>query len=195
EVGAKYLPALVHLFRSRQELLGSAATLMNMISTTPYFIRFLRTSAGQGLAALQAKRIARAALDINAMDVNDVGEIGQFLTTILLLQGTRDVAAEDRDILLQYLPVWDQKFRGELAAETAKRCLVRRNVRQTMQKVKKELESKIDRCGGPGCLREVRQDGSELFQCGRCMSAVYCGAQHQKAAWVAHKQLCFPTAF
>ncbi|KAJ7161948.1 hypothetical protein C8R43DRAFT_880547, partial [Mycena crocata] len=160
---------------------------------------FLRTSAGQGLAALQAKRIARAALDINAMDVNDVSEIGQFLTTILLLQGTRDVAAEDRDILLQYLLVWDQKFRGELAAETAKRCLGLLtddlNVRQTMQKVKKELESKIDRCGGPGCLREVRQDGSELFQCGRCMSAVYCGAQHQKAAWVAHKQLCFPTAF
>lgn len=139
EVAAKYLPALVDIFRQRPEVLGSATTLMNVISTTyvlvatarhvliqlprPYFIRFLRTPAGEGLASLQVKRIATAANEMGAMSVDDVGEILQFCSSILLLQGVQDVDDEDKAILLKHLPDWERKYRGRLASETAGRCL------------------------------------------------------------------------
>ncbi|KAJ7115565.1 hypothetical protein C8R43DRAFT_1038838 [Mycena crocata] len=199
EVAAKYLPALVEIFRKRPEVLGSATTLINVISITPYFIRFLRTPTGQGLAALQVKRVASAATEIGSMSVDDVGEIGQFMSTILLLQGIQDIAAEDKSILLHHLPIWERKFRGRLASETAGRCLALLtddpDMRQLMQGVKNMLESKVDQCGGPGCARKVQQDGSDLLQCGRCKSAVYCGVQHQKAAWAIHKSTCYSPAF
>ncbi|KAJ6469058.1 hypothetical protein C8R47DRAFT_989790, partial [Mycena vitilis] len=122
EVAAKYMPALADLFKQRAEPLSSVASLINAISPTPYFIRFLRSSAGEGLAALQAKRVADAADEINTMGVDEVGEIGQFLSTILLLQGVQDVAEEDKATILQHLPAWERRFPGRLAAETADRC-------------------------------------------------------------------------
>ncbi|KAJ7468462.1 hypothetical protein FB451DRAFT_1256285 [Mycena latifolia] len=199
EVAAKYLPALVDIFRQRNEALGSVTTLINVISTTPYFIRFLRTSAGEGIASLQAKRVANAVDEISTMSVDDVGEIGQFLSSVLLLQGVQDVAEEDKATLLQHLPIWERNYRGRLASETASRCLALLNdqhsMRQMMQGVKNMLESKLDKCGGPGCTRRDQRDGSNLLQCGRCKSAVYCGVAHQKAAWKGHKPTCFAPAF
>ncbi|KAJ7146029.1 hypothetical protein C8R44DRAFT_756403 [Mycena epipterygia] len=197
EVAAKYLPALVDIFRQRPEVLGSATTLMNVISTTPYFIRFLRTPAGEGLASLQAKRIANAVNEVGAMSVDDVGEILQFCSSILLLQGVQDVDEEDKAILRKHLPDWERKYRGRLASETAGRCLALLNddpkMRQMMQGVKDMLQSKLDKCGG--CTRRVQPNGSDLLQCGRCKSAVYCGVAHQKAAWAGHKATCFAAAF
>ncbi|KAJ7353390.1 hypothetical protein DFH08DRAFT_692711, partial [Mycena albidolilacea] len=199
EVAAKYLPSLVDLFRQRPEALGSVTTLINVISTTPYFIRFLRSSAGAGLAALQAKRVASAVGEISTMNADEVGEIGQFLATLLLLQGVQDVAEEDKTIILQHCPIWARRFPGRLASDTAGRCQALLNndpsMRQMLRGVKDMLESKLDRCGGPGCTRTAQKDGSDLYQCGRCKSAVYCDVAHQKAAWKTHKPTCFSPAF
>ncbi|KAF7373497.1 hypothetical protein MSAN_00559600 [Mycena sanguinolenta] len=217
EVAAKYLPSLVDLFRQRPEALGSVTTLMNVLTTTPYFIRFLRSPAGAGLAALQAKRVASSDKEISAMNADEVGEVGQWLWTLLLLQGVQDVAEEDKTILLQNLPIWGRKFPGRLASDTTGRCQALLNddpsvlfysaqilpplslhfsaMRPMMQGMKIMLESKLDKCGGPGCTRKVQVDGSDLSQCGRCKSAVYCGVAHQKAAWAAHKPNCFAPAF
>ncbi|KAF8172793.1 hypothetical protein K438DRAFT_1920986 [Mycena galopus ATCC 62051] len=199
EVAAKYLPSLVDLFKQRPEVLGSVTTLINVISTTSYFIRFLRSPAGAGIAALQAKRVATSVEEISTTNADEVGEIGQFLSSLLLLQGVQDVTEEDKTILLQHFPTWERRFPGRLASETAGRCQALltndRGMRQMMQGVKDMLESKLDKCGGPGCTRRVQVDGSVLSQCGRCKSAVYCGVAHQKAAWAAHKATCFSPAF
>ncbi|KAJ7452172.1 hypothetical protein B0H11DRAFT_2074643 [Mycena galericulata] len=199
EVAAKYLPGLVDVFKRTPEVVSPVSTLINTISTTPYFIRFLRSPAGAGLAALQANRVANNVDEIPTMSVDDVGETGQFLSSLLLLQGTQDVSAEDKAILVQHLPDWERKYRGRLASDTAGRCLALLNndpsMRQMIDGVRNMLESKLDKCGGPGCVRRVQKDGSVLSQCGRCKSAVYCGVAHQKAAWAAHKATCFAAAF
>ncbi|KAJ7160916.1 hypothetical protein C8R46DRAFT_1105960 [Mycena filopes] len=199
EVAAKYLPALTDKFRERPEIIGTAGMLINTISATPYFVRFLRSPAGAGLAAMQAKRVANSVNEIPMMSVDNIGEIGQFLATILLLQGIEEVADEDKAILLQHLPIWERRFRGRLASETAGRCLALLSedpdMRPMMQGVKDILESKLDKCGGPGCVRRVQKDGSDLSQCGRCKTAVYCGVDHQRAAWAAHKPTCFAPVF
>lgn len=93
------------------------------VFTRPHFIRFSRTPAGQGLAALQAKRTALAASEIGSMSVDEVGEIGQFLSTLLVLQGVANVDAEDKAILIPKLRQWERAFPGRLAANTSDRCL------------------------------------------------------------------------
>ncbi|KAJ6598650.1 hypothetical protein B0H10DRAFT_2085252 [Mycena sp. CBHHK59/15] len=193
------MPALVDIFRQRSHVLNSAATLMNSVSTAPYFTRFLRTPAGAGIAALQAKRVANSANEISNMGADDVAEICQFLSTILLLQGLADVEDGDKTVLLQHLQSWEQRFGGRLASETAGRCLALLTddpvMRPMMEEVKQMLESKLDKCGGPGCVRRVQKDNTDLLRCGRCKTAVYCGVAHQKAAWASHKAICFTPSF
>ncbi|KAG6837822.1 hypothetical protein H0H93_016190 [Arthromyces matolae] len=86
EVAAKYLPALINKFRANEEVLTPTVTLLNVISHTPYFVRFLQTPAGQGIAVLQAERMANAIAPIDSMPVDKIGEIGQFLSTLLVLE-------------------------------------------------------------------------------------------------------------
>ena len=83
----------------------------------------MRTSQGQGLAALQTKRTAQAADDISSMIVDEVGEIGQFLSTLLVLQGTVDVDELDKDVLVPKLNQWKRMYPGRLASNTSERCL------------------------------------------------------------------------
>ncbi|KAF7324355.1 hypothetical protein MSAN_02521900 [Mycena sanguinolenta] len=223
EVAAKYLPSLVDLFRQRPEALGSVTTLMNVLTTTyvplPYVQdhphhAFLRV---QVLLLYKLSAVASSDKEISAMNADEVGEVGQWLWTLLLLQGVQDVAEEDKTILLQNLPIWGRKFPGRLASDTTGRCQALLNddpsvlfysaqilpplslhfsaMRPMMQGMKIMLESKLDKCGGPGCTRKVQVDGSDLSQCGRCKSAVYCGVAHQKAAWATHKPNCFAPAF
>ena len=78
---------------------------------------------GQGIAGLQTKRTAEDAADIEKMDVDRVGEVGQFLATILLLQGTADVDEADKRVLIPKLKAWERSFRGRLASETSGRCI------------------------------------------------------------------------
>ncbi|KAG6813761.1 hypothetical protein H0H92_007713 [Tricholoma furcatifolium] len=123
ELAAKYTPALVEKFRATNEVLNSTVTLLNIISHTPYFIRFLRTPQGYGLAALQAKRMAESASSIDSMPVDDIGEIGQFLSTLLVLQGRAGISDETKTILMSKMRVWQRDFRGTLASETSGRCI------------------------------------------------------------------------
>jgi hypothetical protein len=89
----------------------------------PYFIRFARTPAGQGLAVLQTKRTAEAAAYIGNMSADHVGEIGQFLATLLLLQGITDVDEGDKKTLIPKLKQWNRTFAGRLASDVSERCL------------------------------------------------------------------------
>ncbi|KAJ7619362.1 hypothetical protein FB45DRAFT_930568 [Roridomyces roridus] len=199
EVIAKYMPALADVWRRATEAVTPAGTLINAASTTPYFVRFLRSPDGADIAAIQAQRVAAAVDRVPSMPLDHIAELGQFLSTLFLLQGTQGVSAEDKSILVQHLPQWERRYDGVLAGETAGRCLALltddRNMRPMMDMVRNMLESKMDKCGGPGCTRRVQKDGAVLQQCGRCKSAVYCGTPHQKAAWPAHKSTCFTPAF
>jgi hypothetical protein len=83
----------------------------------------LHTTEGQGLAALQTKRTAQAMNDISSMSVDEVGEIGQFLATLLILQGTADVDESDKAVLIPKLKQWRRTYSGRLASDTSERCL------------------------------------------------------------------------
>lgn len=199
EFAAKYLPDLVQLFRSNSGVLSAPTTLLNVISYTPYFVRFLRSPAGQGIAVLQTKRTAESAAEIDNMNADDVAEITQFLSTILLLQPTPEVDEADKKILVKKLRQWAPKFPGRLASNTCERCLALLTndprTRLMMQGTKQILERSLVQCGGGHCTQTVQNNGADLLQCARCKSAVYCGAAHQKAAWKEHKSLCFPSSF
>jgi hypothetical protein len=76
------------------------------------------------LAALQVKRTAAAAADqMGYMSADDIGELCQFLSTMLLLQGTEDIEEADKAVLVQHLEVWYNAYKGRLASDTASRCL------------------------------------------------------------------------
>ncbi|KAF8891872.1 hypothetical protein BD779DRAFT_153864 [Infundibulicybe gibba] len=199
ELAATYLPDLVQKYRATDGVIHSAMTLLNVLTYTPYFVRFARTPAGQGLAALQTKRTAAAVDEIDQMSADEVGEIGQFLATLLLLQGIGEVDPADKAILIPKLRKWERVFSGRLASDVSERCIALLlddpNMRPMMQSVKTMIESKLQKCGGPSCQRALQGNGSQLMQCARCKSAVYCGVQHQKAAWPSHKATCFTPKF
>lgn len=75
------------------------------------------------MAALQAKRTAEAVSEIGSMSADEVGEIGQFLSTLLVLQGIADVEDSDKAILIPKLKQWERAFPGRLASNTSGRCL------------------------------------------------------------------------
>ena len=93
------------------------------MNTRPYFVRFLRSPAGKGIAVLQTKRTAESAAEIDGMNADEVAEITQFLSTILLLQPTPEVDEADKKILVKKLRQWAQRFPGRLASNTCERCL------------------------------------------------------------------------
>ena len=79
----------------------------------------MRTSQGKGLAALQTKRTAQA----TSMTVDEVGEICQFLSTLLILQGAADADDLDKATLVPKLNQWKRIYSGRLASDTSERCL------------------------------------------------------------------------
>lgn len=86
-------------------------------------MRFSRTSTTEGLVALQMKRTVEAADSIIDMTADEVGEIGQFLSTLLLVQGTSTIDEDHKKILIPKLKEWERAFSGYLASETSLRCL------------------------------------------------------------------------
>ncbi|VDB84893.1 unnamed protein product [Peniophora sp. CBMAI 1063] len=196
EMTAKYSPQLAEYWRTDESgPMPPAARVLNSASYTPYFVRFLRTPAGAGLAALHTKRVAQFADDLTKEANPDrVAETNQFLATLLLVQGTDDVDAADKDALLPKLKTWRSmsKFRGRLASEASDRVisLLTNDRVPEMQMVRTMLLRSLDECGAPGC-----QVISGLQRCGRCKTTGYCDQAHQKAAWSKHKKLCFETNF
>lgn len=63
------------------------------------------------------------ASEIGSRSADDVGEIGQFLSTLMCLQGVTDVRPEDKAILLPKLRQWERTFAGRLASSTSERCI------------------------------------------------------------------------
>ncbi|KAL0955722.1 hypothetical protein HGRIS_001939 [Hohenbuehelia grisea] len=122
EVAARYLPELVHAYRMCTGPINPPMTLLNVISYTSYFIRFLKTPEGYDITTLQAHRTAQEAEYMSMLNATEVGEAGQFLSTLLLLQGAAAVADEDRNILIPKLRQWQRSFNG-LASDVSERCL------------------------------------------------------------------------
>jgi hypothetical protein len=58
------------------------------------------------------------------LDIDTVGEITQFLGTLLLLQGTSDVTEDDKKALLSKMSVWKRTYRGtgRTAEKASERC-------------------------------------------------------------------------
>lgn len=89
----------------------------------PYFVRFQRTPAGHGLAVLQANRMATAPASTH-FNIDHVGEITQFLSTLMILQGTEEITEEDKKALLQKLNQWKRTYKGtgRMAESGSERC-------------------------------------------------------------------------
>lgn len=75
------------------------------------------------MAVTQAHRTAIS--DPVANDPDVVGEIVQFLATLLLLQGTSSVSEEDKKEIIKKCTQWKQTFRnsGRVAESASERCI------------------------------------------------------------------------
>ncbi|KAF4598773.1 hypothetical protein EYR38_007181 [Pleurotus pulmonarius] len=197
-LAAKHLPALADQFRTDPSALSPSMTLMNTVSHTPYFARFLKTPGGQGIVALHVKHMAQDP-DVGALDTDRIGEVTQFLSTLLLLQGMVDVEQADKTALMHKLRLWVQVYRGQFAAGTSSRCIASLTSDPSMGaymiQVKALLEEPLYKCGGTNCARATSTGEGQLLQCSRCKSAVYCSEEHQKQAWRSHKANCFQVTF
>ncbi|KAI0029179.1 hypothetical protein K488DRAFT_88984 [Vararia minispora EC-137] len=207
ELAAKHLPELVEKWRTETlGLITPVSTTINTISYTPYFVRFIKSPAGQGMAALQAKRAADAAKMLRSASENDVAQVFQFLSTLLLLQTDvqfgNDVDPEIVQRLLPLLRFLNRKpeFANRLASEASERVLCvlsdrarDQQMRPLLPMVKATLETPLKTCGVRNC-RSTAQ-GKELMKCSRCKTAVYCSTEHQRWSWPDHKKLCFAATF
>ncbi|KAK0486316.1 hypothetical protein IW261DRAFT_1454884 [Armillaria novae-zelandiae] len=182
-------------FRNSDVPWDSAAVMLNVISFTPYFVRFLKTEAGQ------AKRMVASKDSFNpsTQSLQIIAEVCQFMATLLVLEGTEQITADEQKSLEAMLAAWLRGMPSVFAKETCERCLSLLSSDQESRfmanSVKGMLEKALRQCGGAGCDLETKHDGSALMQCGRCKCAVYCGTEHQKQAWSMHKSTCFASSF
>jgi hypothetical protein len=86
-----------------------------------YFARFVKLPVSRGMAALQVERMAGEEFPGN-YNPDELGEMGQFLSTLLMFQGDADVQPQYKAALLPKLKVIERRYRGTLAGETAERC-------------------------------------------------------------------------
>jgi hypothetical protein len=88
--------------------------------SSPYFIRFQKTPAASDLVVLQATRMANAIDDPSDPEV--IGDICQFLSTLLVLQGTTAIPEDIKEKLVQKLNTWRRRYEGRFPGETSDRC-------------------------------------------------------------------------
>ena len=80
---------------------------------------------GQGLAILQTRRIgALNDAEAFAVEPDDVAEIGQFLATLLALQGSEGITPEENEAAVARLNKWRRSTSLAFARETMERCVV-----------------------------------------------------------------------
>lgn len=136
EVAAKYLPDLVKAYRKSSGAFNAPTMMMNTMGHTyvrhpfkenmsdlffrPYFARFMRTPAGDGIVGLQAQRMTGEST--HTLTADGIAEIGQFLSTLFILRGTSEVQEDVKRSLLPKLIQWKRTYKGRLAAETSDRC-------------------------------------------------------------------------
>jgi len=200
ELAAKYLPTIAETFRATECAVNASMTLLNVISYTPYFIRFSKQPEGANLVAVHSRRLAAKDPFPNGVDASTVGEVCQFLATLIVLQGTESIAPEDRTALAQRLREWKREYTRTFAAETSGRCLTLLNTSSAdnvmiTRTIKAKLDKGVENCNSPECNVTVRNNGAELLQCSRCKSVRYCGVEHQRKDWPEHKQICCPASF
>ncbi|KIY53026.1 hypothetical protein FISHEDRAFT_23718, partial [Fistulina hepatica ATCC 64428] len=125
EFAARFMPQLVKKFEESSGALNMAMSVLNVITYTPYFARYARMPGGQEITAMQFKRTLDYAVetDKTTPPADDVGEIGQFLATLMSVQGTDNIPNEDKQKLKPYLRKWKRVYRGRLASTVSERCL------------------------------------------------------------------------
>ncbi|KAF7300259.1 hypothetical protein MKEN_01350000 [Mycena kentingensis (nom. inval.)] len=201
EVAATYLPELVDLWRQSTDGYSSVIELMNAVSTSPYFVRFMRSEAAVGLVYHHAHLVATNFTKLSTMTMDEIASTAQLLWTLLVLQaeGIDEVADADKNILVARMPEWVRKYPGRSMSEVAERCIGILTKQPAMVFLAKSVGGMLiepfSKCGAPGCYNTTRADGTDLLQCGRCKSALYCDVAHQLAAWPKHKSVCFAVAF
>ena len=72
---------------------------------------------------IQTRRTAEAISRNETLTVDDIGEIGQFLSTLLVLQGIANIDSTDKIILFPKLEQWEREYAGRLASDVSERCL------------------------------------------------------------------------
>ena len=92
----------------------------------PYFVRFSGTPAGAGLVVLQAERILADKDNFNPGNkpIDEIAELGQLFSTLLVLQGVQDIKEEDRKKLFALMLQWVKTMPPVFAVEVVERCLM-----------------------------------------------------------------------
>lgn len=120
---AQYLPRLVDAWKANEGALNSHTCMLNLIGSNGilYFSRFMRLPESRGMTALQIQRMASSNFPGN-YDRDDLGEIGQFLSTLLMFQGDADVEPQHKAAVLPKLLKIERRYKKDFSGETAKRC-------------------------------------------------------------------------
>lgn len=72
---------------------------------------------------LQAQRTASQNMLRYEDEHNNIAEVTQFLSTLLVLCDPQTIPADVRGPLLEKLKGWRAQYRGKFAQETAERCI------------------------------------------------------------------------
>jgi len=170
---------------------------MNLVSYTPYFIRFINLPENADLLLLLLQRIANTTVVSYDMQ-ESIAELCQFLATMLMLQSHSALSQEDLSAVTVKLQRWSREYRHTFAEDTCSRALMllaptgANQAKKMLANVSKQLNKGTNNC--MVCLDE-RSTKQELLQCSRCKTVRYCGTQHQRADWPSHKKICIAPTF
>jgi len=197
ELAAKHLPALMTAYRALSTPTNAPMVLMNVISYTPYFVRFIVLPENTDLSLLLLQRIANS--EIVSSDMQEtIAELCQFVATVLMLQSRNGLSKEDLNAVINKLRHWARAYRDTFAEDASLRALMLLAPNGTNQEkamlanVSMQLNKGVNNCAV--CL-EGRSSKQELLQCSRCKTVRYCGVQHQKVDWSSHKKMCIAPSF
>jgi hypothetical protein len=113
----------LHVSCYRHDSVLFTALNVGFVTCRAYFVRFQRSPAGSDLAAIQAHRTAIDPAS-TLLDIDTIGEITQFLSTLLLLQGTSGITEDDKKALSSKMKKWENMYRGtgRVAENASERC-------------------------------------------------------------------------
>jgi hypothetical protein len=121
------------------------------------------------MAANQIKRMAEKEDIERAYDMMSVGEMCQWASTLLVLQGVDDIDPAHKDKVVSILERWETRYKGVFAGETTGRVLGALTGDPTMtamsNMVRRQLERALQECNLPSCSLMQRPTGEDLQQC------------------------------
>jgi hypothetical protein len=97
--------------------------MLNLLASSGirYFFRFLDTAQAIDMTAIQIKRMAGADYP-DSYGADDIGEIGQFLSSLLGLQGADHADQNDVKAVIPKLRVTTRKYLDQFPGGTTQRC-------------------------------------------------------------------------